>query len=169
MKFLSSSLVAGAIVAAGLTLAYGLQLPGPQAVIANHVSWSRPALVSDCGVEMRHAFVRRGNQPVGTALLVLRFESMSPATVAALVAAHPNLALTRPPISGADVLVDRPNDALPGTVYRGSPSADGTGAIEVAIPAPAGGWYQQPLRFVVKVRSGDRELLTSDSLFTLAP
>jgi hypothetical protein len=133
-------------------------------------SWSRP------DVDVPHGFqVRRRIDAHAAAgpSVVLRFEPIPASTLQSLqqtAALHQTtLVWHEAKLEGAAVFLDALQDGLPGTWHKAVRSQDDPQAFEVALPAPIGGWYNQPLRMSTSVWSRGEEVFASDATLTLAP
>lgn len=169
MKLVIITTAAVLLGAGSFVLASAFQLPSPVHDAALRTTWSHPALVVDHGVQTRYALAPRGNQSNANADVLVRFESIPESTVVAMRQTYPKLKHARRTVTAAWVQVDVLGDAVPARLFRGQPAADGSGAFEVRVTAPLGGWYGQPLRLTYEASEDDRVLFVSDAFVTLGP
>jgi hypothetical protein len=164
-------LAAGCVALTGgfaLSLA---QNPSPYAPVVTSAQWSRPDVNVPQGFQVRR---RIDPNPASTnPTVVLRFEPIPASTLQALqqtaAANHTNLVWRESKIDGAAVFVDALQDGLPGAWHKAVRSHDDPRAFELVLPAPVGGWYNQPLRVTTSVWSRGEEVFASDTTMTLAP
>lgn len=169
MKFITIACLGAALASLGSTLAHALQRTNVQYAAAPQIAWSRPSLVVDYGVQTRYALAPRGAQTAANADVLVRFEPIPTATIQAIQQTVSNLNYSQPPLTRAFATVDVVNDAAPARVFYSNVAADGSGALEVRVAAPAGGWYHQPLELVYAAYSEGNELLRSEALVQFAP
>lgn len=169
MKLVTITATAVLIGAGSFALASAFQLPAPAHHAALRTKWSHPALVVDHGVQTRYALAPRRSQSNANADVLVRFEAIPEATLAALRQTYPKLKHARRTVTSACVRVDVLGDAEPAQLFRGAPAADGSGAFEVRVAAPPAGWYGQPLRLTYEAQARERVLFTSDAVVTFGP
>ncbi len=164
------SLLAGCVALAGGFAISLAQNPSSSAPTTSVRSWSRPDVDVPHGFQVR----RRIEAHAGAGpSVVLRFEPIPATTLAALqqmaVANHTTLVWREAKLEGAAVYLDALQDGLPGAWHKAAFTQDDPRALEVVLPAPIGGWYNQPLRMSTSVWSRGEEVFASDATLTLAP
>ncbi len=165
-------LVAGCVALMGgfaLSLA---QSSAGQPHVVGIGAWSRPDLIVPNGIQVRRQMNVR--DPItGGQTVRLRFEPIPDATIQSLIqttAANGHLlAYHASSIDGAAVFIDALQDGLPGRWSKAVRSNDDPRALEVTLPCPVGGWYNQPIRVMTSVWADGAEVVASDTTLTLAP
>jgi hypothetical protein len=173
MKISVLVLAGCAVLAAGAAVAIAQSGPSPATCITSMLAWSRPSLDVPHGIQMRERIdAATLSNPMGPSV-VARFEPIPAATIQSLqqwaASEQKVLAYTQRRITGARVSIDVLGDSAPPRVFRAKATAADPTVFEVALPCPAGGWYNQPLRIEARVWSDDDEIFSSDSTVTLVP
>jgi hypothetical protein len=163
-------LVAGCVALTGgfaLSLAQNPSSPAP---IVSIGAWSRPDVNVPEGFQVRRKIDKNAHAGPSVAL---RFEPIPAVTIQALqqtaASNHTNLVWHPSSLDGAAVFIDALQDGLPGRWFKALRSHDDPRAFEVVLPAPIGGWYNQPLRVRTSVWSMGDEVFASDTTMTLTP